>query len=212
MSDIKVVIVEDEFFVAEHLSGLAQDLGYKVTEIYHSGAAFLKSTDYNFDVALLDIFLSDNITGLDIAEKLKERLKPFVFLTANQDDKTLQKAASLGPKGYITKPFKDTDVSATLQILTYGLAPKLTIRGVHGVEELNVNEILFIKADGAYISIQTTDQKIVQRKLLREVKDELPAFFERVHRSYLVNTKHINSRMGSSIVVHNFKIPISKKQ
>ncbi|MFT5858865.1 MAG: hypothetical protein ACI865_000959 [Flavobacteriaceae bacterium] len=42
MPKIKIVIIEDEFFAADHLSGLLEDFGHKVAGVYHSGEDFLK--------------------------------------------------------------------------------------------------------------------------------------------------------------------------
>lgn len=210
MSKKSVVIIEDEFFAATHLGELLADLGYEVRGIFYSGESFLKQTTWDFDIAVVDIFLSDKVTGLDIAEKLNEQLKPFVFLTANQDRETLKTAARLAPKAYISKPFQPNDVQASLEIISYGLMPKIQVRTLHGIEELSAGDIVYIQSDGVYIQIKTTYGKITQRKLLKEIQDELPASFLRVHRSYLVNTQYIEKRTATTLTLKGKTIPISR--
>jgi len=211
MRKTKVIIIEDEFFAAQHLNDLITDFGFWVVGVYHSGEEFLKETDWRFDTAVVDIFLSEEMSGLDVAEKLKERQKPFVFLTANQDHRTLKDAARLGPKAYISKPFKPNDVSAALENIAHQLAPMLQVRGTNGIEEINPNDVLFIKSDGAYIEIFTHRSSVVQRKLLKDIEEELPASFVRVHRSYLVNSDYIEQRATSHLVVRGgHEIPISR--
>lgn len=211
MRKIRVVIIEDEFFAAQHLSDVITRFGYWVVGVYHSGEEFLAETDWNFDAAVVDIFLSGEITGLGVAEKLKDRRKPFLFLTANQDERTLKDAARLAPTAYISKPFKNNDVSAALEIISHQLAPMLQLRGTHGVEEINPNDIIYIQSDGAYIEIHTLNTFIVQRKLLKDIADELPNAFIRVHRSYLVNCNFIEQRTATHLIVRgNREIPISR--
>lgn len=210
MSKTRVVIIEDEFFAASHLEELLTALGYKVAGIFYSGEDFLQQTSWDFDIAVVDIFLSDNITGLDVAEKLNERLKPFVFLTANQEKQTLRAAARLAPKAYISKPFQENDVQAALEIISHALMPKIQVRTLHGIEELSAGDIVYVQSDGVYIQITTTTGKITQRKLLKEIQDELPASFLRVHRSFLVNTQYIEKRTATTLTLKGETIPISR--
>lgn len=210
MSKTKVIIIEDEFFAANHLSDLVTSLGFWVVGVYHSGEDFLKQTDWRFDAAVVDIFLSEEMSGLQIAEKLRERQKPFIFLTANQDNRTLKEAARLAPTAYISKPFKPNDVSAALQIIVHKMAPKLRIRGATGIEMLDPCDVLFVKSDGVYIELHTLKGMVVQRKLLKEVMDELPANFIRVHRSYLVNSDYIDHRTSTYVGVRGHQVPVSR--
>lgn len=210
MSKPRVIIIEDEFFAANHLSDLIASLGYLVTGVYHSGEEFLQKTDWKFDVAVVDIFLSKKMTGLEVAKHLSEHKIPFIFLTANQDSKTLKEAAHLSPKAYISKPFKTNDVIATLEMISYDLSPQIQIRGAHGVELINANNILFIKGDGAYVEIHTQKGMILQRKLLKEMESELPDFFTRVHRSYLVNKQYVEQRASNSLLINGNEIPVSR--
>lgn len=206
----KIIIIEDEFFAANHISDLVTSLGFWVVGVYHSGEEFLKQTDWDFDAAIVDIFLSKKMTGIDVAEYLKERQKPFIFLTANQETKTLKAAAHLSPKAYISKPFKPNDIVAALEIISHNLSPKLQIRGSRGIEFISADQILFIKGDGAYVEIHTKEGMTLQRKLLKEIENELPKFFIRVHRSYLINKNYIDQKTSSCLTINEIEIPISR--
>jgi len=205
-----VIIIEDEFFLAEDLKQVITDLGFWVKGVYHSGEAFLKETDWNFDMAVVDIFLSEDLSGLDVAEHLNKRNRPFIFLTANQDTQTLKLAAHLMPRAYLSKPFRVNDVSAALTMVANSQTPQLEFRGSSGKEKVNPNDICFIKADGAYIEVHLIEGKMVLRKLLKDILTELPDNFIQVHRSYAVNASHIDSRTASMIKIGNQEIPISR--
>jgi DNA-binding LytR/AlgR family response regulator len=207
---MKVVIIEDEFYVSKHLRALVEEAGFVCTGVYHSGERFLNETDWDFDVAMVDIFLSIKLTGLDVAKEIKLKKKPFFFLTANQDDKTLQTAARLDPNAYITKPFNPNDVVAALKTIEYQLPMPLEIIDTHGKRNINPVDIVYIKSDRAYIEIQTLTEKIVQRKSLSEIIIELPDFFIRVHRSYIINHHLIDYRNTLIVTVNGHEIPISR--
>jgi DNA-binding LytR/AlgR family response regulator len=210
MSKLKIVIIEDEFFVAEHLGALVEETGFECAGIYHDGENFIDETDWEFDLAMVDIFLSTNFSGLNVAKKLKEKDKPFFFLTANQDMKTLQAAAQLSPKAYITKPFNKNDVIATLMKIKFELPKPIEIYGKFGKRVINPNEIVYIESDRSYIEINTTSEKIVQRKSLANLEKELPEFFTRVHRSYIINVNYIEEKTASVVIVNGCEIPISR--
>lgn len=210
MEQIKIVIIEDEFFAANHLKDLLEDLDYIVVGIFHSGEDFISSTDWDFDIAIVDIFLSKEMLGLDVAEHLQKHQRPFIFLTANQDTQTLKRAARLNPLGYITKPFNPNDVVATIEIFSNQQSKDIELRGKNGIEKVNPNDILFIKSDGAYIEIQTTKKLYLQRKLLKEIMTDLPPFFAKVHRSFVVNINYIDQRSATELQIKDYKIPVSR--
>jgi DNA-binding LytR/AlgR family response regulator len=210
MSKLRVVIIEDEFFAADHLKDLVTSLGHEVVSIDYSGEDFLKSTDWKFDLAIVDILLAGELKGIEVAAQIQAHELSFIFLTANQDDVTLKKAAMLKPKAYITKPFNPKDVSAALQIVAAQRTKMIEVRLVNGIEEINPNDVLFIKSDGAYVEIQLMNRTILQRKLLKEIAVFLPLNFVRVHRSYIVNRDFIERRSASEIHIGVFVIPISR--
>jgi DNA-binding LytR/AlgR family response regulator len=210
MSNLKMVIIEDEFFAADHLAGLVEKLGYDVKGIYHSGESFLNETDWDFDAAIVDIFLSEEMLGLDVAVHIQEHNRPFIFLTANKDPITLKRAARLNPKAYISKPFNENDIAASLQIIDAQRTEKISVKSSSGVQEINPNDILFIKSDGSYIEIQTSKKKFVQRKLLKEIEAELPSNFVRSHRSYIVNIDYIERKSSDELIILGHSIPVSR--
>jgi len=150
------------------------------------------------------------MTGIDVARKLKDRHKPFIFLTANRDQETLRAAAGLIPQAYLSKPFNPNDVEAILQIVSHQLMPKLELKGRHHLHAINPNDILYIKSDDVYVDIHTHNGIVVQRKLLKEIAEELPENFVRVHRSYIVNKHYIEHRSSRELIVRGEEIPLSR--
>jgi DNA-binding LytR/AlgR family response regulator len=79
---------------------------------------------------------------------------------------------------------------------------------------VNVSDILYFKAEGAYTHIQTKDTAYLQSHKLNfyeGIFQEHPAIF-RVHRSWMIHIKHIAtfSKSSRSVTIGNQEIPISK--
>jgi hypothetical protein len=92
---------------------------------------------------------------------------------------------------------------------------RIAVRSGQKIKIIAVDEILYIKADGDYISIRTADGCWLKEQTMNHTGDILPPDrFVRIHRSYIVNTCHISriERCGGQqqIVLHNSeKIKIS---
>jgi hypothetical protein len=56
---------------------------------------------------------------------------------------------------------------------------------------LKVEDILFCKGAGDYVEVYLPDRSILHSGSLSSIVEELPSYFMKVHRSYIVNAKHI---------------------
>ena len=92
---------------------------------------------------------------------------------------------------------------------------RITVRNGQKIIIIPVDEIIFIKADGDYISVNTAKGSWLKEQTMKYTEDALPAdSFVRIHRSYIVNINYISriERYGEKqqIVLHNNeKIKIS---
>ncbi|MFQ5352051.1 MAG: response regulator [Candidatus Binatia bacterium] len=85
MTGPSVIIVEDNFLVADSLRWLLENDGYKVVGLAGSlerAAALID--EVAFDLAVLDVDLHGNNVA-PVARRLVERSKPFMFLTGYAD-------------------------------------------------------------------------------------------------------------------------------
>ena len=95
------------------------------------------------------------------------------------------------------------------------LIDRITVRSGQKIIIIPIDDIIFIKADGDYISINTAKGSWLKEQTMKYTEDTLPADrFVRIHRSYIVNINHISriERYGEKqqIMLHdNEKIKIS---
>ena len=186
----RIIIIEDEFFVQIHLTKILTSLGYQVVNSYHCTEDFLEETDWNFDIALVDIFLSETLTGIDAAKEIKQKQKPFIFLTANQDSTTILEAAQLGPSAYLTKPFIEADIEAALTILKLKVAPSIfdpffvfLKNNNYTTTPLTLREIDVLKT----ILLETKNSITAKKLFISE--NTLKTHLRNIYKKFIINDK-----------------------
>ena len=110
------IIVEDIAVIALDLKFILKGCGFLDTSIIHSGK---KAIDFienkNPSLGLLDIKLADDISGIEVAKKLKEKDIPFIFISAFSDLNNLRLAEELKPLGIIKKPVMNNQVNRIVE-------------------------------------------------------------------------------------------------
>jgi len=120
MLKARILIVEDEFVEANNLQQILEREGYIVTGIGRSVAAALKLIERKPpDLVMLDIHLQGNLTGIDLANQLRDMKIGFVYLSANSNKSILEAAKQTLPYGFLVKPFRAKDVLVTLDVALY---------------------------------------------------------------------------------------------
>ncbi|MBP3954857.1 response regulator [Gemmata sp. G18] len=116
-----VLVVEDERIIALCIETQLKELGYVVAGSVATGEdAVRKALELRPDVILMDINLGAGIDGVEAAGLIRKQLDvPIVFLTANSDGPTLQRAKLTDPFGYVLKPYEDNDLRTAIEIGLY---------------------------------------------------------------------------------------------
>jgi hypothetical protein len=114
----KIVIVEDEGLIAADLQGRLEREGYQVPGIAVSGGEALQVIRAQSpDLVLMDIRLSGDLDGIQVADKVRDELDiPVVYLTAYEDRETLQRASQTQAFGYIKKPIASASLRGSIEM------------------------------------------------------------------------------------------------
>jgi two-component system response regulator HydG len=116
----KILIVEDEFIVANDLKIMLLKAGYHITGIASSVVQARKLIEAKKpDWVLLDIMLKGDLTGIDLAWELREQQIPFLYISANTNQTTLEAVKATHPYGFMVKPFRERDLIVMLDIAKY---------------------------------------------------------------------------------------------
>jgi len=206
------IIVEDELIIAEHLKSILINNSIDVLQCRTNFEDAIKDIKLKPDFYILDINLNDTTNGIFIAEHLRKSQIPFIFITANNDLNTLKNAIKTKPTSYITKPFKNRDIVAALELIKLNISHQsfLVINGANKTITLKQDEILYCKANGSYTDVYTKNLKYTQRINLKDLLLQLDTNFLRVHRSYIINKTKIKHQNSTSITIENVIVPKTK--
>jgi DNA-binding response OmpR family regulator len=113
LSGKRVLVVEDEYFIATDLQRLLENAGAEVVGPAADLAAALALVQARLDAAVLDVNL-DGVLCYPLAERLSEAAVPYVFVTGD-DSWALPAAFQDRPR--IAKPFAAASVVALVEDL-----------------------------------------------------------------------------------------------
>lgn len=146
----KILIVEDDAILAVHLKKILTLMNYEVLGFVASGEEAVRfAIDLVPDLILMDIRLKGKLTGIEAATKINESLNiPIIFLTAYTDQNVLSQIKTAASYGYLSKPVRDTELKASIDIAIYKNRTDKTLK--------RLNEIL--RASKAINKLITTEK------------------------------------------------------
>jgi len=116
MNTYKVLIAEDEGLIAVDIAEHLEALGHTVVATVSTAAEAIEQAR-NAQVVLMDIRLDGPVDGIEAASKIRERYRlPVLFLTAQVDPSTLERAKLAAPFGYIVKPLAHAALQPSIEI------------------------------------------------------------------------------------------------
>ncbi|MBL7473394.1 LytR/AlgR family response regulator transcription factor [Robertkochia sediminum] len=232
---IKILIVEDNVIIADDMQSMLEEIGYNIVANvvdYESAVEALENNDV--DLALLDIMLATEKTGIDIGKYIRENKNiPFIFVTSNSDKATVENAKSVKPNGYLVKPFEQQDLFTSIEIALCNfndqaaaapaaekekggesntiLRNSIFVKKNQHYHRIAFDDIHYVKADNVYLEVHTKDKSYLVRSAMKDYIEKLPSHqFFRAHKSYIVNLEHIQAINTRDIVINGETIPISK--
>lgn len=117
---LRVLVVEDEFFISLTARRMLEALGHVVVGIAVSADEAVKVAEAERpDVVLMDIRLVGLRDGVDAAEEIHRRFGiGSIFVSANSDPATRERAKVVSPLGFIEKPLTENRLRVGLSALT----------------------------------------------------------------------------------------------
>lgn len=217
MENQKILIVDDEVLIAEDLKDILESFGYKEIYLAHSKNEAIKQLEkLNPDIALLDIRMENELDGLELGEYINANHRiPFIYITAHSDIAMIKNIVKTKPAGYITKPFKKSDLFASLNLVAGNLEKtknnSLLIKDGYKTLIIPFDDIFYIEGEGNYINIFCQSRKAVSRQSLDSIMEQLdPETFYRIHRSYIINMFKTAAYSKKEVDIHGSKLPVSR--
>lgn len=159
------------------------------------------------DVFLLDINLHHNISGLEIAEKIRETNKKsyIIFTTGHLEYAML--AYKVKTFDYLAKPITLDRLEETIMRLFNDILgnPTHYIKIDNKNTLINPKNINYIEKDGMKLIFHSQDKEYVSYNSFSKIVNCLPENFIRCHKSYIVNINNINNIICNNKITFNNK-------
>jgi two-component system, cell cycle sensor histidine kinase and response regulator CckA len=112
-----ILIVEDEIITGMDIHRTLKKHGYNVAPVISEGEGVPDAVaEHHPDLILMDIHLRGRLDGIAAASAIHESSQvPVVFLTANADDATYERATVAAPYGFLIKPFNDRELFSAVE-------------------------------------------------------------------------------------------------
>ena len=186
-----------------------------------AGLAFFRE-GHRVDMLFLDIEMP-HLNGLDLLRVLPN--PPAVIITTARQDFAVD-AFELRVTDYLVKPFEFARFTQAVQRVevrpTTGqfsgtsepaAGTDLFVKVNSRMVRINFDDVLYVEALSDYVNIVTAKHKYIVYTTLKALESRLSPMsnFVRVHRSYLLNTQHIESIEDNTANLHGGHfVPIGK--
>ena len=136
----KICLVEDEKNLNNLIKTYLEKENYEVTS-YYKGKDALNHTKDNFDLWILDIMLSDEISGYDIIKEIRNESEvPVIFTSARDQDLDKIIGLELGSDDYITKPYSPKELVLRVNNIIKRTYAKNTEKIVYDKYEIDIDK------------------------------------------------------------------------
>lgn len=223
MERIQLLVVEDDFFVAEEIQASVETLGFSVSARVDNGKDAIQEVIKNKpDLAIMDIRIKGEIDGIETAAQLgRDYGIPIIYLTDQSDEETYGRARSTSPHAFLTKPVTPVTLQRSIELaitqvykdqkvkerqaedLKTGkvLNKHYMLKNKDGLHAILLEKIDCLEADQQYCTLYTENKKFVISRSMGKI-------IESLHRSEY--GKHHLIRISKSHCVNLEKITLIK--
>lgn len=214
---VKFAVCDDEQEIVDRISDKLRIYYPDECEIkaYTDGTTLLSDCRWDcFDAIFLDIGMP-GLNGMEVAKKIRENgLKVKIIFVTNKDQ--------LANKGYIYDAFRFVRKSNLEQELCEAAkslskffsiqSEYLAFKTPEGEAILTTKDIMYFEGRGHFIYVVYNDESIRICGTLQEYEERMKKHgFIRIHKSYLVNYRHIRYVTKNNVVLDCGKeLPLSR--
>lgn len=237
LSDIKIVIVEDEQISNDELKHIvSRDKRFKVVGQAYDGISALKLIENEEpEIVFIDINIPGK-SGVELAEEIKVIFPNMIVIFLTAYDNYAIKAFELKVYDYILKPYDERRITESLNCalstinsrsendindILYKLGTTKNLKRIPCENNgriilIDVNKVFFCYSEGEKNYVKTDKEIYYTTKTLQELAEKTNFF--RCHRSYIVNlekVKEVYSWFNGTykLIVDNIEndeIPVSR--
>ena len=216
---MKVGVVDDDVKSLELLKGYLikyqqqRGITFEIAT-YPSGDALLKEYKATYDILIFDIQMPGT-NGIDTAKTIRkvDKNATILFIT-NMAQYALQ-GYEVEAVDYIIKPITYSDFAMKFAKVVRRTLQKedvyVTIDTQEGLKKIAVKDIFYMEVLGHYIYFHTLGGKLEVRGSMKDVEAQYSLYnFVRVHKSFIVNIRHVTEVNVTDLVVNGDNLPLGR--
>jgi two-component system LytT family response regulator len=217
-----VVIVDDEALARQRLRQLLHEApDFEVVGECVDGRRIAETVrELRPEVVFLDVRMP-HVDGFEAQEAIRSLVRHVVFVTAHTEHAA--RAFDVAASDYLVKPVTQARFKAALDRIRRTLgepgSERILLGGRQGGAAVDVNDVSWVEADGAYVVVHAAGRKHVLRESMSQILERLGSgTFVRIHRSAGINLDHVRAvkrgKTGGLEVelTGGIRLPISRRK
>ncbi len=211
---MRVLIIDDNLSdiddLKDRLNQINQQIDVECCQNPFEGINIIKQ--WKFEVIFLDIEMP-GLSGVDIARTQINDGTPIVIVSSFPEYAV--ECTQFRPFDYLLKPVSLKKLRYALQRIEDYLnkvEDNVQLQFQTGKSKYvycDVDDILYFEAYGDYQKLFTCDERHVITDTMKELSNKMdPHHFIRIHRSFLINRKHIKQVFPKHVVIEDSELPI----
>ncbi|AFU69418.1 two-component system response regulator, LytR/AlgR family [Psychroflexus torquis ATCC 700755] len=228
---MKCLIVDDEPLAHRIIKNYCNNLSFLdiVKECHSAFEAINYLNENQVDLIFLDINMP-KLKGLDFLRTLSN--PPLIIITSAYQEYAME-GYELNILDYLLKPFSferflkaiNKAVSQKKLLDTSEKTPNIKvtpvslpnnenqesifIKGDKKTHQVQFDSILYLESIGSYVKIHLENETIISLDRLTNFENKLPKnIFLRIHRSYIIAIKKVNTIEGNRVKINKKEIPV----
>jgi len=205
---LNFVVCDDNTSIANKLAQMLESLFIKHNfeaqiTLKTSSPEEVLNYSQNTDVFLLDINLHSTITGIRLAEKIRETNKKAYIIFTTGHLEYVMLAYKVKTFDYLAKPITLDRLEETIIRLFNDMSqtPTQYIKIDEKNTLINPKNINYIEKDGMKLIFHAEDKKYSTYNSFTKIENCLPENFIRCHKSYIVNIDNIENIVCNNKIV-----------
>jgi len=211
--EIKIAVCDDEPAHAENIRNGLPDLE---TDIYTNPNLLLETVrgGKEYDVVFLDIMMP-RLDGISLARELREISEDMIIVFITNKIEFIQTGYEVKAFRYLLKDQISNGLKKIWVDIESELAAKKNEYFFYEFERqiyrCNCREILYFESSLRRVTLHTKNSTAGFYGRLDAIEAEYPIFV-RIHKSFLVNRKHIRSVSSDTVIISNGEaLPVSRR-
>ncbi|WP_281612572.1 DNA-binding response regulator [Flammeovirga sp. SubArs3] len=207
------IIIDDEPIAHRIIEGYCEKFNYleKKGNAYDAFEAMELMHEQSLDLIFLDINMP-KMNGFELLRSLPKA--PQVIVTSAYKEYAVE-GFELNVVDYLLKPFSFSRFMTAINKLEKKVSSKdqFFVKSEKKLINIDIKDLQYVEGCGNYVKLVVKDKPVICYQKLSYYDEFLSqkGGFIRIHKSYIVNEKWIESIEGNTIVIQKHSIPIGQK-